>query len=153
MATTEELLAAALKQNQELLNQVKEFWDWCEATNPYGNNRLSKAINYALDQRTALDQVLKYGEIDFTNNAAERDVKRFVIGRKNWLFSTSPGGAKANAIWMTLIQSAEANGINGRDYLEYLLNTMSQLPTFAKEVQLEACLPWNYQPKPELITV
>lgn len=127
---------------------IEAFWAWCESTDLYANSRLRKAIAYALGQRTALNQVLNFGELDFTNNASERNVKSYVIGRKNWLFSTNPKGAEANAIWMTLIQSAKANGVKPRDYMEYLLKTVSQLPTFAKEAQLEACLPWNYEPEP-----
>ncbi len=142
-----------LKIRQDKLKPLLDtFWAWCESTNPYANSRLSKAIAYATGQRMALNQVLNFGELDFTNNASERNMKSYVIGRKNWLFSTNPKGAEANAIWMTLIQSAKANGTNPRDYIEYLLKTVSQLPTFPKEAQLEACLPWNYEPDQQLVT-
>lgn len=151
--TSNERLKA--RQNQ-LSPLIDTFWEWCEKTSPYANSRLRKAIAYAIGQRPALNQVLNFGELDFTNNASERNMKSYVIGRKNWLFSTNPKGAEANAIWMTLIQSAKANGINSRNYIEYLLETVSQLPTFAKNEQLEACLPWNYESKQpsgqELIT-
>jgi len=73
-------------------------------------------------------------------------MKILVIGRKNWPFSTSQAGAKSNAIWMTLIESAKANGINSSDYLTYLLKSISQLPVFAKPKGLEAYLPWNCKP-------
>ncbi|WP_318531312.1 IS66 family transposase [Levilactobacillus suantsaiihabitans] len=52
-------------------------------------------MTYARNQRTALNKVIDYGSIDFSNNASERNMKSFVIGRKNWPFSTSPAGAKA----------------------------------------------------------
>lgn len=70
-------------------------------------------------------------------------MKTYVIGRKNWLFSTSPKGAEANAIWMTMIETANANGIDPVEYLEDLLQKVSELPAFAKNEELEACLPWN----------
>lgn len=66
-----------------------------------------------------------------------------MIGRKNWLFSTSPKGAEANAIWMTMIETAKANGFDPVEYLENLLQKVSELPTFAKREELEACLPWK----------
>lgn len=147
--TSEERLT--LRQ-EKLKPLIDTFWTWCKSTQTYANSRLNKAITYAIGQQKALNQVLNFGELDFTNNASERNVKSYVIGRKNWLFSTNPKGAEANAIWMTLIQSAKANGINPRDYIEYLLKTMSQLPTFAKEAQLEACLPWNYKSDQKLAT-
>jgi hypothetical protein len=70
-------------------------------------------------------------------------MKSYVIGRKNWLFSTSPKGAEANAILMTVVETAKANGIDPRNYITQLLEIVSQLPTFAKTESLEACLPWN----------
>lgn len=62
--------------------------------------------------------MLDYGEVELSNNASERNMKSFVIGRKNWLFATSPKGAEANAIWMTLVETAKANGLDPRSYIE-----------------------------------
>lgn len=44
---------------------------------------------------------------------------------------------------MTMIETAKANGLDPVQYLEDLLQKVSELPTFAKNEQLEACLPWN----------
>ena len=104
---------------------LDEFWQWCDMADVLPKTRLGKVIAYAQGQRTALNRVLLYGEVDFTNNASERNMKSYVIGRKNCLFSTSPQGAEANAIWMSIIESAKANGINTREYIEFLLNTLS----------------------------
>lgn len=131
-------------RQRELAPLIKQFWEWCDQVDVLPKTRLGKAVAYARGQRAALNRVLDYGEIDFTNNASERNMKSYVIGRKNWLLSTSPKGAEANAIWMTIIQSAKANGINEREYIEFLLEHNSQLPTFAKDSELEAYLPWNY---------
>ena len=129
---------------------INKFWQWCDRANVLPKTRLGKAISYAQGQRAALNRVLLYGEIDFTNNASERNMKSYVIGRKNWLFSTSPKGAEANAIWMSLIQTAKANRVNVREYIEFLLDKVSQLPTFVKDTELEAYLPWNYLKSREL---
>jgi hypothetical protein len=120
-------------RQRELAPLIKQFWEWCDQVDVLPKTRLGKAVAYARGQRAALNRVLDYGEIDFTNNASERNMKSYVIGRKNWLFSTSPKGAEANATWMTIIQSAKANGINEREYIEFLLEHISQLPTFAKD--------------------
>jgi hypothetical protein len=58
----------------------------------------------------------------------------------------SPAGAQANAIWMTLIETAKANGLDPRQYLEYLLDQLGQLPVFPTEEELVACLPWRQVP-------
>ena len=130
---------------------LKRFWRYIDSADALPQSRLGKAITYARNQRVTLNRIVNIGSIDWSNNASERNMKSLVIGRKNWLFSTSQAGAKANAIWMTLIESAKANGINPSDYLACLLKNISQLPTFVKSKDLEAYLPWNC--KPSLTTV
>uniref|UniRef100_UPI0030C67798 IS66 family transposase n=1 Tax=Lacticaseibacillus salsurivasis TaxID=3081441 RepID=UPI0030C67798 len=103
---------------------------------------------YALNQRQMLNRVLEFGEIDLSNNASERNMKSFVIGRKNWLFAMSPKGAEANAIWMTIVETAKANGLDPRTYIERLLHGLSQLSTSPTREQAESYLPWNQYLKP-----
>ena len=74
--------------------------------------------------------------MDRSNNASERNMKRLVSGQKNWLFSTSPAGARSTAIWLTLIESAKANGIDPRAYITYLLKELPQQPDFSKSRSL-----------------
>lgn len=93
----------------------------------------------------SLDRIINDGVIDWSNNASERNMKILVIGRKNWLFSTSPRGAKSTAIWMTLIESAKANHLDPHQYLIDILKIFPNLPTFPKKEQLAAYLPWNYR--------
>nr|WP_143463910.1 transposase [Levilactobacillus enshiensis] len=62
------------------------------------------------NQRAALNSILDHGEFYLGNNAAKRNIKRMVIGRKNSMFSTSQVRAEATAIWMTLIVSAKVSG-------------------------------------------
>jgi len=72
-------------------------------------------------------------------------MKSLVIGRKNWLFSTSTQGAESIAIWMTFIESAKANHIDPRQYLTDLLKASTVLPAFPKPEELAVYLPWNYR--------
>lgn len=51
------------------------------------------------------------GILEIDNNAAERAVKLFVIGRKNWLFSNTSKGAKSSAIIYSIIETAKANSL------------------------------------------
>ncbi|WP_459756083.1 IS66 family transposase, partial [Pediococcus ethanolidurans] len=120
------------------------FWKWIDMAQATPKSRLGKAITYALDQRTALDRLINMGSLDWSNNASERNMKSMVIGRKNWLFSTSPAGAKATAIWLTLVESAKANQINPREYITYLLEKLPQHPQFFNLAEIVAYLPWNY---------
>lgn len=54
------------------------------------------------------------------NNLIGNAIRPFVIGRKNWLFSVSPEGALASALFYNLIKTAKANGLEPSRYLRYL---------------------------------
>ncbi len=105
-------------------------------------SNLGKAINYCLNQWTKLETFLKDGEIELSNNRAERAIKPFVIGRKNWLFSKSPHGATASAIIYSIVETAKANGLNPFYYLEYLFEKLPNIDT-EDENQIEELLPWS----------
>jgi transposase len=44
------------------------------------------AYRYTINQWDYLVRYLEDGNLQIDNNAAERRIKPFVIGRKNWLF-------------------------------------------------------------------
>ena len=76
------------------------------------------------------------GRLELSNNRAERSVRPFAIGRKNWLFSNTPLGAKISAAIYSLVETAKTNGLNPAKYLEYLLTALP------RGSQPEDCLPW-----------
>ena len=67
---------------------------------------LGKAINYAINQFKKFRRYLDDGRLKIDNNRAERAIKPFVIGRKNWLFSHTCNGAHASAILYSLVETA-----------------------------------------------
>ncbi len=100
---------------------------------------LSKAINYTLNQWECLIRYLEDGNISIDNNAAERQIRPFTVGRKNWLFMGSVAGAKAASVIYSLIETAKANGLNPEAYLRYILE---QIPSMREE-DYPRLLPWN----------
>jgi len=80
------------------------------------------------------------GRYPIDNNAAERSIRPFTIGRKNWMFSKSQAGAKASANLYSLIETAKANELNVYDYL---VQVFRELPNAQSVEQVEALLPWN----------
>ena len=83
---------------------------------------------------------LDYGDVEIDNNAAERAIKPFVVGRKNWTFMGSPNGAKAGAVLYSLIETAKANGLNPEAYLRFVLEHKID----ANNAELiESLMPWN----------
>ncbi len=53
---------------------------------------LGKALHYLREQWPSLIRYLEDGRLELSNNRAERSIKPFVIGRKNFLFANSPPG-------------------------------------------------------------
>ena len=64
---------------------------------------------------------MKNGILRPDNNLAENAIRPFVVGRKNWLFSGSPEGAQASALFYSLIETAKINNLNPEQYLRFLL--------------------------------
>ena len=76
------------------------------------------------------------------NNATERTIKPFVIGRKNWLFSDTVKGAKASANIYSLIETAKVNGLEPYHYLRYVFKELPKAETLD---QIEKLLPFNVE--------
>lgn len=89
------------KEERERLSMplIKEFYDWMGSLGALPSTLLGKAVGYAKSQRLYLMGYLQDGRLEISNNRAERSIKPFVIGRKNWLFSNTPKGAKASAVY------------------------------------------------------
>ena len=118
---------------------VEEFFDYCEkqSSKCLPRSVLGKAISYAFNQKETLMRFLNDPRIELTNNAAERAVKPFVIGRKNWLFCNTPSGAESSAVIYSLIETAKANGLNPYAYMEYVFEMLRT------GCEVSRLLPWN----------
>ena len=64
-----------------------------------------------LEQWPYLTRYLEDGRLELSNNRAERSIKPFVMGRKNWLFANTPGGAQASAVIYSLMETICSTGI------------------------------------------
>ena len=84
---------------------------------------LGKALYYLLEQWPYLIRYLEDGRLELSNNRAERSIKPFVMGRKNWLFANTPAGAQSSAVVYSLIETAKENGLDPYRYLLWVLNT------------------------------
>ncbi len=79
--------------------------------------------------------------LEISNNRAERSIKPFVIGRKNWLFSNTPAGARSSAIYYSLIVTAIENGLNPFEYLTWVLTQMPNVGKSGYAASVEELLP------------
>jgi hypothetical protein len=120
---------------------AEAFFAWAESMLPQTlpKSKLGQAIGYAVNQRPRLMNFLLDGRLELSNNRAERTIRPFAVGRKNWLFSSCARGAKASAIVYSIIETAQANGLVPFMYLNYLFQTLPNIPV----EQFPDCLPWN----------
>lgn len=109
------------------------FWDsgvkpqferWLTKTDVLPKGYLGRAIGYSQKQWPKLMRYLEDGRLSIDNNRAERAIKPFVIGRKNWLFNNTEAGAHASALLYSLVESARINGLTPYDYLHALLTAL-----------------------------
>jgi transposase len=98
-----------------------------------------QALSYALNQWTELTRYLDDGRLEIDNNSAERSIKPFAVGRKNWMFMGNVAGANAAATIYSLIETCKAGGINPYDYLRHVLTHIRSTPP----ENLGSLLPWN----------
>jgi transposase len=119
---------------------AEAFFAWAkaeDAKNPIPKSLLGMALTYAVNQESWLMNVFLDGRLELSNNRAERSVRPFAVGRKNWLFCNTPNGADASAAVYSIVETAKANGLKPFAYLQFLLE---RLPY---GVPPEDCLPWG----------
>jgi transposase len=132
----QERLEARLKYSKPVSD---ELFAWAESVGALPKSALGRAIHYLLEQRPYLENVYRDGRVELSNNRAERGIKPFVIGRKNWLFSASPKGAKASSVIYSLIETAKMNKLKPFEYLKHIFETMPNITT----AEYASLLPWS----------
>ena len=120
---------------------VDEFYNWVYKLKPVKGSKLATAVTYAINQKASLMNYFKDERLELSNSAAERKVKSYVIGRKNFLFHDTVKGAEASAIVYSLAESARANKLN---IYQYLYNVLLFMPDYINEPDgIEDMMPWS----------
>lgn len=130
---------------------MNEFKIWldeksltCAPESVYGSAidmAIAQAIIYALNTLPNVMNYLNDGRLSIDNNRAERAVKPFVIGRKNWLFSNTPNGADASALLYSITQSCLMNELNPYKYYTYILDLLAN--SKVNELKLDELMPYS----------
>ena len=113
-----------------------------EIGNALEQSAFGKALKYANTCLPNMKNVLEDGSLEIDNNAAERAIKPFVIGRKNWLFSNTSKGAKASATLYSIIETAKANNLVAERYLKYLFDKLTGIDDIST-IEIEDLMPWS----------
>jgi transposase len=97
-------------------------------------------IDYMLKRWDRFARFIDDGRICLTNNAAERALRGFALGRKSWLFAGSEHGAERAAIMATLITTAKLNDV---DPQAWLADVLARINDHAIH-RLDELLPWYW---------
>lgn len=117
----------------KLISYIKE-----QAPKAPPTSTLGRALQYGLNHWVPLSRYIDSGILDIDNNAAERCMKPFAVGRKNWMFCGNVRGAQAAANILSLIESAKLHDLKIFDYLSYVFE---EIPKATTPKQIEALLP------------
>ena len=98
---------------------------------------IGDAILYTLNQEVYLRRYLEDGHLSIDNNSAERALKNFAVGRRNWLFAKSVRGADASALVYSITETALLNHLKPYAYLTYILDELRKMGAFPKEEELK----------------
>lgn len=133
-----------LKRQEKSAPLMAEFLHWLKSQNASTKSAFGNAAGYVLSQKKYLANFLLDGRLEISNNRAERSIKPFVIGRKNFLFANAAHGAKASAIIYSLVETAKENGLNPFDYLAWVLKTAPELELLLTPETAARLLPPNF---------
>ena len=139
-ASIEKIYEVRNKESKEILNNYKK---WLDETYPLLPSRgnLAKALYYSINNYDNLCNYLLDGRLAIDNNLAERCMKNFVIGRKNFLFCFTENGANKSAIAYSIVETAVANNLNVFEYLTYVFDTLPKIKK--EENSLRKLLPYS----------
>ena len=104
--------------------------------------KLEAAFTYLLNQGKYLRVFLEGGDVPMDNNASERAIRGFCIGKKNWQVIDTINGAKTSAVIYSIAETAKANNLKSYEYFEHLLTVISEYMEDTDRKFLEELLPW-----------
>lgn len=128
---------------EHLRQPLEDFFAWVkeEAGISLPKTHYGQALEYALKQEPKIMRVLEDGRLELDNNHAERTVKPFVIGRKNWMFANTPQGAAASCVIYSIVETAKLNNLIPYEYLKYLLEQMPGMKL--TDDAINKLMPWS----------
>jgi len=126
------------RRDQEIGPSLEEIKKWCgwNLQKVLPSSLVADALNYFINEYTELTAFLKNGRYEIDNGWVERQIKRFAVGRKNWLFSDTVDGAKASSILYSLTLTAK---LNQRNPFEVMVEIFKNLPD-ARTIDDYECL-------------
>ena len=138
--SAEERLRVRQEQSAPLLAAL-EAWLREEHSRLSRSASVAQPIDYMLKRWDRFARFIEDGRVCLTNNAAERALRGFALGRKSWLFAGSERGADRAAAMTTLIMTAKLNDVEPQAWLADVLGQIADIP----QGRLAELLPWNWK--------
>lgn len=133
-----------LKQRQAVIKPlVDAFFAYLKTINVSKKDKFGDAVGYARNQEKYLRVFLTDGDVPIDNNASERAIRSFCIGKKNWQMIDTIHGAKSSAIIYSIVETAKANNLKPFDYVQHLLEEIPKHMDDKDCSFLEDLLPWS----------
>ena len=133
-----------LKQRQAVIKPlVDAFFAYLKTINVSKKDKFGDAVGYARNQEKYLRVFLTDGDVPIDNNASEKAIRGFCIGKKNWQMIDTIHGAKSSAIIYSIVETAKANNLKPFDYVQHLLEEMPKHMDDRDCSFLENLLPWS----------
>lgn len=140
--SSEERLTQRQLVIKPLVDALFAYLKKMEPTVP-ASGQLRKAYTYILNQEKYLRVFLEDGEVPIDNNASERAIRGFCIGKKNWQMIDTINGAHSSAIIYSIAETAKANSLKPYDYFVHLLEEIPKHMDQEDRTFLEDLLPWS----------
>ena len=132
------------KQRQVVIKPlVDAFFAYLKTINVSKKDKFGDAVGYARNQEKYLRVFLIDGDVPIDNNASERAIRGFCIGKKNWQMIDTIHGAKSSAIIYSIVETAKANNLKPFDYVQHLLEEIPKHMNDKDCSFLEDLLPWS----------
>jgi transposase len=138
---TEAHLLLREAESATIVDQINDWVDDKAGRYP-PRSKMGQALTYATKQRAALRRFLDDPKLPLDNNFAERGLRIFALGRKNFLFAGHVEGAQNLAVLQSIVATCRLHGVNPYEYIKDLLIRVQHYP--AREI--DDLLPWNWQP-------
>lgn len=107
------------------------------------SGKIRDAFTYILNQERYLRVFLEDGDVPMDNNASERAIRGFCIGKKNWQVIDTINGANSSAIIYSIAETAKANNLKPYEYFQYLLAELPEHMDDTDRSFLDDLLPWS----------
>lgn len=145
------LLTDGLQQYHMLEHLLDGFTSancWAHSRRELPKGKTAKGLNYSVNQEKYLKVFLEDGYVPIDNSAAERSIRSFTTGRRNWIFINSIKGADASAVIYSISETAKLNNLNPYFYFRHILTELAERYKQSGELNpadLDDLLPWSDQ--------